>query len=130
MAAESPPTRKYKFGWYGDGGLGERCIQAILAGRKTASACPAYDPEDADLKIGDKLDLVDKHGKTRGMLVVTNVEVRTYGSFDDDLARRIGETLDVVKNDMTTANGRELAPDEEMRVISFELVQLQKKIQI
>ena len=43
--------KRFRFGWYGDGGLGEKMIQAIMAGRKTATACPAYDPEDADLKV-------------------------------------------------------------------------------
>ena len=57
-------------------------IQAILAGRKTATACPAYDPEDADLKTGDELQLVDKHGNVRALPIRKDDEVKVVrGSF-------------------------------------------------
>ncbi|MDE2491493.1 MAG: ASCH domain-containing protein [Elusimicrobia bacterium] len=113
--------KRFRFGWYGDGGLGERMIQAILAGRKTATSCPAYDPEDADLKAGDELELVDKHGSVRGRLVVDGVEVRPYGSFDDALAAAEGVTLAELKEKLGFANGRAIRDDEEMRVVRFRL---------
>jgi uncharacterized protein YhfF len=116
-------AKRFRFGWYGDNGLGEAMIQAILAGRKTATACPAYDPEDADLKAGDELALVDKHGNVRAAMVVTLVELRTYGSFDEDLARREGVTLAELKDKMDFANGRKIREDEEMRVVHFRVVQ-------
>ncbi|UPT72937.1 MAG: ASCH domain-containing protein [Elusimicrobiota bacterium] len=115
--------KRFRFGWYGDGGLGEKMIQAILAGRKTATACPAYDPEDADLKVGDDLQLVDKHGNVRARLVVTIVELRSFGSFNDDLAQREGVTLAELKEKMNFANGRTIRDDEEMRVVHFRVVQ-------
>ena len=114
--------KRFRFGWYGDGGLGERMIQTILAGRKTATSCPAYDPEDADLKAGDELQLVDKHGASRGQLVVTLVELRPFGSFDEPLALKEGVTLPELKDKMNFANGRQLREDEEMRVVHFRLV--------
>ena len=52
-------VKTYQFGWFGDNDLGERLIQAVLQGKKSATACPAYDPEDADLKKGDVLQIVD-----------------------------------------------------------------------
>lgn len=114
--------KKFKFGWFGDGGLGERLIEAILSGRKSATSCPAYDPEDADVKTGDRLELTDKNGKVRGALIVTGIEFRTYDSFDEELARREATTLAELKESLKFANGREIRPDEEMRVIYFELV--------
>ena len=115
-------VKRFRFGWYGDGGLGERLIQTILAGRKTATSCPAYDPEDSDLKAGDNLQLVDKHGAVRGLLVVTNVEIRPLGSFDDALAGEEGVTLSELREKLNFANGRQLRDDEEMRVVHFKLV--------
>lgn len=115
--------KRFRFGWYGDGGLGERMIQAILAGRKTATACPAYDPEDADLKVGDELQLVDKHGTVRAKLVVTMVELRSFGSFDEALAEKEGVTLPELKEKMNFANGRQVRDDEEMRVVYFRVAQ-------
>ncbi len=97
-------------------------IQTILAGRKSATSCPAYDPEDADLKAGDDLQLVDKHGTVRATLLVTLVEVRPFGSFDDALAAEEGVTLAELKDKMNFANGRQIRPDEEMRVVHFRLV--------
>lgn len=121
--------KRFRFGWYGDNGLGEKMIQAILAGRKTATACPAYDPEDADLKVGDELQLVDKHSNVRAHLVVTIVELRTFGSFNEDLAEREGVTLAELKEKMNFANGRQIRDDEEMRVVHFRVVQGKAKLQ-
>ncbi len=104
-------------------------IQAILAGRKTATACPAYDPEDADLKIGDTLQLVDKHGNVRAQLIVTIVELRSFGSFDEDLSQREGVTLPELKEKMNFANGRQIRDEEEMRVVHFRVMHGKTKLQ-
>ncbi len=117
--------KKFKYGWFGDGGLGERMIQAILEGHKTATACPAYDPEDAGLEVGDALELVDKHGRARATLLVREIELRPYGSFDEALAAREGTGLEELRERLDFANGREIRPDEEMRVVYFELAQPQ-----
>ena len=123
MSQTNTSLKRFRFGWYGDGGLGERMIQAILAGRKSATACPAYDPEDADLKAGDELQLVDKHGHERARLVVIGVELRSFGSFDDQLAEREGVSLAELKEKMNFANGRQLKDVEEMRVVYFRVLQ-------
>lgn len=113
--------KRFRFGWYGDNGLGERMIQAILMGRKSATACPAYDPEDSELRAGDELQLVDKHGAERGRLVVTLVELRRFDSFDQALADQEGVTLPELKEKMNFANGRKIRDDEEMCVVHFRL---------
>lgn len=114
--------RKFRFGWYGDNGLGEDLIQRILLGVKTACTAPAYDPVDADLKAGEEVLLTDKAGNARGLLRITAVEVRPFGSLDEEVARREGLTLAELKDKLNYANSREFAPDEEMRVTTFELV--------
>lgn len=126
MSSIDTALKRFRFGWYGDGGLGERLIQQILAGRKTATACPAYDPEDADLKPGDELQLVDKHGNTRARMIVTQVDLRSFGSFDQALADKEGVTLPELKEKMNFANGRQIKDAEEMRVVHFQVISTPK----
>jgi uncharacterized protein YhfF len=114
-------VKRFRFGWYGDGGLGERMIQTILAGRKTATSCPDYDPENADLKADDELQLLDKHGTVRGHMIVTHVEVRAFGLFDEALAEKEGVSLFDLKEKLNFAHGRPIRDDEEMRVVHFRL---------
>lgn len=113
--------RIFKFGWFGDDNIGERLIQAILSGKKTATSCPAYDPEDADVQVGDALQLTDKYGKARGTLIVTGVEIRNFGDFDEALAAHEGTELKELQDSLHFANGREIRPDEEMRIVYFKL---------
>jgi len=117
-------VKRFRFGWYGDAGLGEKMISAILSGRKTATACPAYDPEDSELKTNDELQLVDKHGNERARLVVTLTELRAFGTFDEALAREEGVTLAELKEKMNFANGRSIRDDEEMRVVHFRVLRV------
>lgn len=118
--ADAGALRSYRFGWYGDNGLGEALLQAILSGRKSASACPAYDPVEA--REGETLRLVDKEGRTRGLVRVTRIETVRWGDFDEDLARKLGMTLEEARRTTAFANSRELRPDEEMRITHFALV--------
>lgn len=115
-------AKPFKFGWYGDGGLGERLIQLILEGRKTATVCPEYDPVDAELRAGDALDLQDKHGKSRGTLIVVSVDNRRLDQVDEALAYAVGLPLADLRESLRFANGRELRADELLRVTFFRLV--------
>lgn len=114
--------RRFKFGWFGDGGLGEYLIERILDGRKTATSRPAYDEDEAELRVGDILELTDKHSRVRATLAVTRIELRTFGSFDDALARAEGVALPELIEHTRFANARELRADEEMRVVFFRLI--------
>jgi len=114
------PLRPYRIGWYGDDGLGERLIQAVLTGRKTATAAPSYDPEEG--AEGELLSLVDKGGKVRGTLRIVKVELRPFSGFDEALAAKLGAPLADIKAMTPFANSRPIGPDEEMRVTHFELV--------
>lgn len=122
MTKSLPETKVFRYGWYGDGGLGEAMIQMILAGRKTATVSPAYDSKSADRVPGDELPLLDKHGNVRGKVVVTAVELVGFGALDVETARRAGLTLTDLKQKLCFANGRQLRDDEEMRVVHFRLV--------
>lgn len=112
--------RPLRFGWHGDSGLGDHLLEAILTGRKTATACPSYDPKDGD--EGEVLALVDKAGEVRGRIRITRIEHRSLGSFDAALAERLGAPLAELHRMLTFANSREIGPGEEMRVTYFELL--------
>ncbi|MBI4425480.1 MAG: ASCH domain-containing protein [Elusimicrobia bacterium] len=114
--------RRFKFGWYGDNNLGEHLIQMILRGEKTASVCPAYDPQDADLVEGERMLLVDKHGNVRGQLLVTRIESRRLDDVDEALASQVGSTIEDLREALSFANGRAMKPEEELRVTHFQLL--------
>ena len=114
--------RRFKFGWYGDNNLGERLISMVLEGTKTASVCPAYDPQDADIVAGEKMLLVDKHNRVRGTLLVTQIEHRLLRDVDEALATAIGTSLPDLIESLSFANGRELKVEEDLRVTHFKLL--------
>ncbi len=112
--------RAYRFGWHGDNGVGEYLIHRILSGEKTATACPAYDPVEAE--PGETLRLVDKQGRERGTLRITGREHRPFGEFDEALAAKLGMTLEELRHATSVANSREIRPSEPMRITYFEIV--------
>ncbi|MBI3289365.1 MAG: ASCH domain-containing protein [Elusimicrobia bacterium] len=114
-------TEKFQIGWFGDGGLGERMIQLILSGRKTSTTCPSYDTWDANAKIGDTLELIDKHGRVHGTIVIMKIETRRWDAFDESLASAEGMTLAELSERLRLANAHDIRPDEEMRVVHFRL---------
>jgi len=112
--------RSYRFGWYGDDGVGEKLIQLILSGGKTATTCPSYDPIEAE--VGETLKLVDKTGKTRGIIRITGREHRRWSEFDETVAGKLGLPLEELRDAAAKANSRQMRADEEMRVTYFELL--------
>ena len=101
--------------------LGHHLIQEILSGRKSATACPSY--EEDDVSEGDTVRVVDKEGKLWGKIRITKIEVRRWDDFDDAVARRLGTTLEELQKMTAFANSRQIAPDEDMRITYFELVE-------
>ena len=114
---------KFQLGWFGDNGLGERIIQMILDGRKTATACPIYDPYDAESKVGDRLDLLDKHGRKYGVVEILRIETRRFCDFDAPLIAAEGMSVAELRDLMKLANAHDIRPEEEMRVVHFRLVE-------
>lgn len=120
-------ARKMKFGWFGDGGHGERMIELIVSGKKTATASLAYEIEDSDLKAGDRLELVDKKGRVHGSVVIVDIQLRKVSTLDEMIAKHCGhENLAAMLEAARFANARELRPDEDMRVTFFRFVGLQR----
>lgn len=115
--------RKFQLGWFGDHGLGERLIRQIVEGRKTATTRPAYDNSESDAEVGDRLHVVDKHGRMHAIVEITKIEQRRWGDFDDELAAAQGDSLAELRESLRFANARDISPDEEMRVVHFRLLQ-------
>ncbi|MFI5360823.1 MAG: ASCH domain-containing protein [Elusimicrobiota bacterium] len=79
-----------QFGWEGDEGVGERLIQQILRGEKTATASPKalYNPQElAELRasVGRLLTIIDKHDRPRCTIRQLAVFETTYGEPDPRL---------------------------------------------
>lgn len=110
----------YPVGWYGDNGLGEELIQEILAGRKTATLGPAYDPFEH--RVGETLQLADKTGRSRAVIRITAVEFLGLDALSSSHMAKLGLTLEQIKTYLPKYIARELRADEELRITSFELV--------
>jgi signal transduction histidine kinase/uncharacterized protein YhfF len=75
-----------EFGYEGDGGVGDRAIEEILAGRKTATVSLAreWDLEGGPPRIGQQIPIIDLRGRRRGLAAVTRVAVLPFGSIDEE----------------------------------------------
>jgi uncharacterized protein YhfF len=114
-------VKEFRIGWFGDQGFGERVIQMILSGRKTATARPTYDPWEP-IEVGEKLAVTDKHGKKRGVIQITKIETRLWSEFDAPLIQAEGMPMDELKEHLAFANSHQIRADEEMRVEHFVLL--------
>ncbi len=81
------------FGYDGDGGLGDRLLQAALRGEKTATSSLAveYLCGDPMPKVGERLALVDRGGTVHGIVETTRVTVTPLHLVGDDVAEAEGE---------------------------------------
>ncbi len=91
-----------RFGGDGDGGLGERLIQQILDGTKTAtcdlkSLCSAQELADLGARPGWLETVVDGEGRPRCNVRVTAVYETPFGDPDPRLVRGEGDGEDVEK---------------------------------
>lgn len=81
------------FGYDGDGGLGDRLIAAVLRGEKTATSSLAigYLSGDPMPKVGQRLSLVDHHGRSYGVVETTRATIIPLHLVGDDVAHDEGE---------------------------------------
>lgn len=81
------------FGYDGDGGLGDRLIAAVLRGEKTATSSLAigYLSGDPMPKVGQRLSLVDHHGRSHGVVETTRATIIPLHLVGDDVAHDEGE---------------------------------------
>ena len=79
------------FGYDGDDGPGDRLLQSVLRGGKTATSSPAieYLSGDALPRVGELSALVDSQGVVRG-LVTTRVTITPLHMVGDDVAHAEG----------------------------------------
>jgi uncharacterized protein YhfF len=125
-----------QFGWENDGGAGERLIQQILSGAKTATACPKifYETKDLDelrAGVGRLLTVVDKHDRPRCVIRQLAVFETTYGAPDPRLvagevcadAAEFRRGHEHVWDDLFAKEGSSLRDDTVLVVELFELAE-------
>jgi uncharacterized protein YhfF len=86
-------TSTMRFGYDGDGGLGDRLLAAVLRGEKTATSSLAveYSAGEPLPRVGERRTLVDGHGHTHGVVETTRVRVIALDQVGDDVVRDEGE---------------------------------------
>lgn len=75
-----------EFGFEGDGGLGARLVELILAGRKTASVALAreWDLEGGPPRIGQRVPIMDAGGVRKAEVEVTRVAALPFGAIGEE----------------------------------------------
>lgn len=130
--------RKSEFGWEGDGGLGERLIQQILRGEKTATCAPLFsyaEEELADLYAskGEMLTVIDKEKHPWCNIRMLDIFQTTFGKPDPRLVKGEGNGEDVEAfqqdhheswDSWLATEERTLTDDMVLVVELFELVEV------
>lgn len=93
---------KIQFGWEGDNGLGERLIEQIITGKKTATCAPIFDYTAEELQgtfenIGKIIPVLDKDDRKRCTVEVIDVFKTTFGKPDPRLLSGEGYENDTSK---------------------------------
>jgi len=129
------PAIEMRFGWDGDDGLGDRLIEQILAGTKTATCgfLLDYTPEELEEALTGKGGLQsvrDSSGAHRCTIRVTDVFECPFGDPDPRLVSGEGDGDDVSKFQAdhriaweATFGDAPLTPDAVLLVQLFELVE-------
>ncbi len=76
------------FGYEGDRGLGDRLLQAVLRGEKTATSSLAVEYLSGEPlpRVGQRLTLVDHDGRWHGEVETTRVRIVPLHLVGDDVA--------------------------------------------
>ena len=84
-----------RFGYPGDDGLGDRLVEAVLQGHKTATSSLAVEYLSGDRlpRVGNRMDLVDSSGLVRGSIETVGVTITPMDLVGDDVARAEGENF-------------------------------------
>jgi len=85
--------RTLRFGYDGDGGLGDRLLEAVLREEKTATSSLAVEYLSGDPlpRVGERLALEDSDGIVQGTVETTKVTIMPLTLVGDDVARAEGE---------------------------------------
>jgi uncharacterized protein YhfF len=126
--------RTDSYGWEGDGGLGDRLIAQIIAGKKTGTCCPLAGMSEEEIRewhanVGHDVTINDRHGTPRCNVRVVEVFETTLGDPAERLV--IGEGLSRVDfisvhkrvwRDWAAQRGFELTDDLPLLAELFEFV--------
>ena len=135
---DTRPARTIRFGWDGDGGLGDRLIAQIIAGEKWATCGfrEAYEPwelEECLTGVGELQAVEDSSGRWRCTIRVLEAFECTFGDPDPRLVAGEGDGEDVAKfqADHRIAwaadfGDRPLTDDALLVVELFELVSVEQ----
>lgn len=128
---------KYHYGWDGDNGIGERLIQQVIGGIKTATCAPkiSYTPEELEWTyslVGKVCTVTDKVGNPCCNVRHLEVFETKFGNPDPRLVKGEGDGDDVQKFKMDhlrawnglAAEGVPLTDDTILIVELFELVEV------
>lgn len=82
-----------RFGYDGDGGLGDRLLAAVLRGEKTATSSLAVEYLSGEPMpwAGQRLTLIDHGGRPHGVVETTRATIVPLHLIQDDVARDEGE---------------------------------------
>ena len=88
------------FGWENDNGIGEKLIQQILIGEKTATCAPKEEYSEDELEemfepVGKVFTVFDKEGNARCNVKLKEVFETTFGNPDLRLVRGEGNGEDI-----------------------------------
>jgi uncharacterized protein YhfF len=86
-------VRTMRFGYDGDGGLGDRLLAAVLRGEKTATSSLAveYLCGEPLPRVGERLALVDHARRRYGIVETIRVRIIPLDQVGDDVAHDEGE---------------------------------------
>lgn len=89
-------TATLRFGYDGDDGLGDRLLESVLRGDKTATSSLAVEYLSGEPlpRVGQHFTLVDSQGIARGTVQTTGVTISPLNLVGDDVARAEGEGFD------------------------------------
>lgn len=127
---------KSQFGWENDNGIGEKLIQQIIRGEKTATAGPkalysAAELEDLHRSVGKPSTVIDKGENPRCNVRIIEVFETKFGSPDPKLVRGEGygsdtaafkESHRVAWRDLVESGELQLDDETVLVVELFELL--------
>ena len=129
---------RLEFGWEDDGGLGERLIQEVIDGEKTATCAPRSDYTQEELaevvaSLGQTIDVVDENDEPRCRVRMLAVYETTFGLPAPGVVRGegFGDDAEAFRRDHREAwaeemeeEGNPLSDDTILVVEEFELVEV------
>ena len=94
-------TATLRFGYDGDDGLGDRLLESVLRGDKTATSSLAVEYLSGEPlpRVGQHLTLVDSQGIARGTVQTTGLTITPLNLVGDDVARAEGDVSALVRAD-------------------------------